>query len=127
MLHHVSLGTNDLARAARFYDAIMQVLKVPVIQKKDRLIEYGSATLSVSIEKPLDGKPASIGNGTHIAFHALDRNMVDAFHRTALENGGRDEGAPGLRPEYSAHYYAAFVRDPDGHKIEAVTYGAKNY
>jgi catechol 2,3-dioxygenase-like lactoylglutathione lyase family enzyme len=125
MIHHLSLGTNDFEKAARFYDAIMAVLQVPLIEKHEQVLWYGSATMSINIQKPLDGKPATVGNGIHIAFHALDPRMVEAFHRAALENGGSDDGQPGLRPEYNANYYAAFVRDPDGHKIEAVTYSAK--
>ena len=62
--------------------------------------------------------------GTHVAFQARDRATVQAFHRVGLENGARDDGAPGLRPEYDAHYYGAFWRDPDGNKIEAVTFSA---
>ena len=61
----------------------------------------------------------------HVAFQAPDRETVRRFHRTAIENGGTDEGEPGLRPQYNANYYGAFVRDPDGNKIEAVTYTAR--
>jgi len=77
-----------------------------------------------SLEKPTDGRPASVGNGVHIAFAAGTRAQVDEFYRVALANGGTDAGAPGLRPEYDANYYGAFVRDPDGNKIEAVTFSA---
>ena len=78
-----------------------------------------------SLEKPSDGQPASAGNGVHIAFDAGTRAQVDEFYRVALANGGADAGAPGLRPEYDANYYGAFVRDPDGNKIEAVSFQAK--
>ena len=86
---------------------------------------YGSGTFHFSVQVPIDGKPATVGNGTHIAFAVEDRSMVDRFYAAALEHGGSDDGAPGLRPEYDANYYGAFVRDPDGHKIEAVTYSSK--
>ncbi|MGE0725819.1 MAG: VOC family protein, partial [Alphaproteobacteria bacterium] len=69
---------------------------------------------------PHDRRPASAGNGVHVCFAAPDRAAVDAFHRAALAAGGADDGAPGLRPEYHQDYYGAFVRDPDGNKIEAV-------
>ena len=86
---------------------------------------YGSGTFHFSVQVPIDGKSATVGNGTHIAFAVEDRSMVNRFYAAALESGGSDEGAPGLRPNYDANYYGAFVRDPDGHKIEAVTYSAK--
>ena len=73
----------------------------------------------------LNGRPATVGNGAHIAFAVEDRSMVDRFYAAALDHGGSDDGPPGLRPDYDANYYGAFVRDPDGHKIEAVTYSAK--
>ena len=78
-----------------------------------------------SLEKPTDGQPASVGNGVHIAFLAGKRAQVDEFYRLALAHGGSDAGPPGLRPEYDANYYAAFVHDPDGNKIEAVTFLAE--
>ena len=105
MLSHVSLGTNDATRAAAFYDPVLAVLG----------IGKGKAR----------GGPASVGNGVHVAFAAESRPQVDEFYRVALAHGGSDAGPPGLRPEYDANYYAAFVRDPDGNKIEAVTFLAK--
>ncbi|WP_245422990.1 VOC family protein [Neorhizobium huautlense] len=86
---------------------------------------YGSGTFHFSVQVPIDREPATVGNGSHIAFAVEDRSMVDRFYASALEHGGTDDGAPGLRPNYDANYYGAFVRDPDGHKIEAVTYSAK--
>ncbi len=87
--------------------------------------DYGITDFLFSLETPVDGKPASPGNGVHVAFRAGDRAMVEEFYRTALAHGGTDDGPPGLRPEYDPNYYGAFVRDPDGNKIEAVTYSAK--
>ena len=80
--------------------------------------------LVLSLEKPTDGRPASVGNGVHVAFAAETRAMVDEFYRVALAHGGSDAGPPGLRPEYDANYYGAFVRDPDGNKIEAVSFAS---
>jgi len=125
MLSHVSLGTNDAARAAAFYDPVLAVLGMRKIGERDGSIDYGPAMTLFSLEKPTDGQPASVGNGVHIAFAAGTRAQVDAFHRLALANGGTDAGAPGLRPEYDANYYGAFVRDPDGNKIEAVCFLAE--
>jgi catechol 2,3-dioxygenase-like lactoylglutathione lyase family enzyme len=122
MLSHVSLGTRDADRAAAFYDPVLAVLGLRKLQERDGSVDYGSTMIEFSLEKPTDGKPASVGNGVHVAFAAASRKQVDAFYRVALANGGSDAGAPGLRPEYDANYYGAFVRDPDGNKIEAVTF-----
>ena len=125
MIHHVSLGTNDLDRARSFYDPVLAVVGIRRIEQDGQGLNYGVGTFLITINKPLDGEPATPGNGVHIAFAAETREMVDEFYRVALANGGADDGAPGLRPNYNANYYGAFVRDPDGNKIEAVTYSAK--
>jgi catechol 2,3-dioxygenase-like lactoylglutathione lyase family enzyme len=125
VLSHVSLGTNDAARAAAFYDPVLAVLGIRKICERDGSVDYGAAQTVFSLEKPSDGQLASAGNGVHIAFAAGTRAQVDEFYRVALAHGGTDAGAPGLRPEYDAHYYGAFVRDPDGNKIEAVSFQAK--
>ncbi|KUL93895.1 MULTISPECIES: VOC family protein [Bosea] len=125
MIHHVSVGTKDVERSRRFYDAVMEVLGLRLLKASDESADYGVSTIIFSIETPVDSKPASAGNGVHIAFDAGGREMVDAFHRVALQHGGTDAGAPGLRPEYDPHYYGAFVLDPDGNKIEAVTHHGK--
>ena len=125
MLSHVSLGTNDADRAARFYDPVLAVLGLRKLGERDGAIDYGTSMTVFSLEKPTDGQPASVGNGVHIAFLAGKRAQVDEFYRLALAHGGSDAGPPGLRPEYDANYYAAFVRDPDGNKIEAVCFMAE--
>lgn len=125
MIHHVSVGTNDLAKSRAFYDAVLPAVGLALMKSSQQAADYGSGQLIFSVETPVDGKPATAGNGTHIAFAAEDRAMVDRFYAEALANGGSSDGAPGLRPEYDANYYGAFVRDPDGNKIEAVTYSAK--
>ena len=125
MLSHVSFGTNDAARAAAFYDPVLAVLGMRKIGERDGAIDYGTCMTVFSLEKPTDGQPASVGNGVHIAFLAGKRAQVDEFYRLALAHGGSDAGPPGLRPEYDANYYAAFVRDPDGNKIEAVCFMAE--
>jgi catechol 2,3-dioxygenase-like lactoylglutathione lyase family enzyme len=121
MIDHVSLGTNDIARAKAFYDPVLAVLDIKLQAQEERELLYGAGQFIISIVVPLDGKPATPGNGTHIAFAAKDRAMVDRFYQVAMANGGTEDGAPGLRPDYDAHYYGAFVRDPDGNKIEALT------
>lgn len=121
MFSHVTLGTNDWARAKPFWKAVMATLGQPVFFEHDRGIAYGEPTApKIFVGPTFDGKPATYGNGTHVAFIAKDRATVDAFHAAALEHGGTDEGAPGLRPHYHPNYYGAYVRDPDGNKLQAV-------
>ena len=126
MIHHLSLGTNDLKKARAFYNPVLAVLGLRLLKEDDTSLDYGVGAVLFSLETPVDGKKASPGNGVHVAFMAEGPDMVDEFYRLALENGGEDAGAPGLRPEYNAHYYGAFVRDPDGNKIEAVTHSARH-
>ena len=125
MFSHVSLGTSDAGRAAAFYDPVLAVLGIGKGKARGGSVDYGSAMIGFSLERPADGRPASVGNGVHVAFAAESRPQVAEFYRVALSHGGSDAGPPGLRPEYDANYYAAFVRDPDGNKIEAVTFLAK--
>ncbi|WP_375285712.1 VOC family protein [Sphingomonas sp.] len=125
MIHHVSVGSNDIAAARRFYETVMPLVGLALMKSAETALDFGSGMLAFSVETPKDGKPATVGNGSHVAFGVEDRGAVDAFYAAALANGGTCDGKPGLRPEYDAHYYGAFVRDPDGNKIEAVTYSAK--
>lgn len=125
MIHHVSLGTNDVARSRAFYDAVLGVLGLRLLKASDKSADYGVSSVLFSLETPVDGAAASAGNGVHIAFAAGARAMVDEFHRVALQHGGTDAGAPGLRPQYDPNYYGAFVLDPDGNKVEAVTHHGK--
>jgi len=123
MFSHVTVGYTDFPRALGFYDAIMGVLGHPVLFKFEEqgIVAYGEATgPKVFVLPPFDGEPARAGNGVHFAFRAETRAAVDAFHAAALANGGSDEGAPGLRPHYHPNYYGAYVRDPDGNKLQAV-------
>ncbi|WP_242126606.1 VOC family protein [Sphingobium sp. Sx8-8] len=124
MLHHVSLGTSDLDRARAFYDPVMRELGMGRTYDVADAVGYGAGITAFSLNLPADGGAASSGNGVHVAFEVEKRAAVDAFFRAAMAHGGVDDGPPGLRPEYDAHYYAAFVRDPDGNKIEAVTFAA---
>jgi catechol 2,3-dioxygenase-like lactoylglutathione lyase family enzyme len=121
MFSHVTLGTNDFARAEKFYDAVMAALGHPVLFKTSNMFAYGDlAGEKLFILPPFDGKEARPGNGVHAAFKVDSRATVDAFYRAAMDNGGSDEGPPGLRPHYHPNYYGAYVRDPDGNKIQAV-------
>ncbi|HEY4545785.1 MAG TPA: VOC family protein [Pedomonas sp.] len=120
LLSHVSLGTNDFERATRFYDATLKSVGARRVVDEPGAVAYGRAFPEFWVQRPYDGKAAAVGNGTHVAFLAHSRAEVDAFHAAAIAAGGMDEGAPGPRREYSAAYYGCFVRDPDGHKIEAM-------
>ena len=121
-ISHVSVGVNDVARAKAFYDPLMRILGLRIRDSDGESVDYGTDEgLSYSLETPVDGTPASAGNGFHIAFKAPDRETVDRFHREALRLGGKDAGPPGPRPQYGPTYYGGFVYDPDGNKIEAVT------
>jgi catechol 2,3-dioxygenase-like lactoylglutathione lyase family enzyme len=116
MFSHVSVGTSDLERAARFYDAALGALGYKRTVDESFGKAWGLTWPEFWAQSPEDGNGASGGNGVHVAFIAADRAAVDKFHAAALAAGGTDAGAPGPRPDY----YAAFVRDPDGNKIEAV-------
>jgi catechol 2,3-dioxygenase-like lactoylglutathione lyase family enzyme len=127
MFSYVSLGTNDLARAMRFFDAVLAPLghqRVEDYDPEDRSAAWGldDPGPHLWVTQPFDGQPATVGNGTMVSFLAPDRAAVNAFHAAALAHGGTDEGPPGLRPQYGPNFYAAYVRDPDGNKLNAVCY-----
>ena len=120
ILSHVSIGTNDLDAALRFYDQVLATLDCRrVVEHPGAVVAYGKQYPEFWIGRPIDGRPAHVGNGSHFAFNAADKQAVDAFYSAALEAGAKDEGAPGPREEYGAPYYGCFIRDLDGHKIEA--------
>lgn len=124
MLHHVSLGTINLSRAEAFYDAVMWELGLSKTLKVAEAVGYGAGITVFSLNLPSNGASATPGNGVHVAFEVEKRAAIDAFFRAGIQNGGTADSEPGLRPEYDLHYYAAFVRDPDGNKIEALTFAA---
>jgi len=119
-LSHVSLGTNDFPAAKRFYDAVLATLDIRCVMDFDQGAGYGREFPEFWVQLPHDGASANPGNGTHVCFNAATMEQVKAFHQVALEQGAEDEGKPGLRKEYSEDYYAAFVRDLDGNKVEAM-------
>ena len=122
MFLYITLGTNDLAAARRFYDAVMPTLGLSRRAEDDSEVGYGAPAperIRLWVTKPFDGRPATVGNGSMPAFVAASRSAVDAFHAAGLAAGGTDEGAPGLRP-HGQHFYACYLRDPDGNKLSAV-------
>lgn len=119
ILSHVSVGTNDFARATAFYDAVLAVLGARRKLEHPGAIGYGRRYPEFWVQTPFNGRKAAKANGSHFGFMARSRAEVDAFHAAAIAAGARDDGKPGPRPDYGAPYYGCFVRDPDGHKIEA--------
>jgi catechol 2,3-dioxygenase-like lactoylglutathione lyase family enzyme len=119
MIAHVSIGARDIARARSFYDAALKPLGYTCLHSDDGSLGYGTKAADfwvIATEHPVPADPRS---GLHICFGAPDRASVDAFHEAALLTGGKDNGKPGLRPNYGPNYYAAFAVDPDGYRIEA--------
>jgi catechol 2,3-dioxygenase-like lactoylglutathione lyase family enzyme len=123
MFYYVTVGTNDVAKAAKFYDAVMKAIGLERRMTDDSEVGYGEPGTDralLYVTRPFDkSRPAGHGNGTMLAFPASNHEAVDAFHAAALANGGADDGKPGLRP-YAPDWYACYVRDPDGNKLSAV-------
>jgi catechol 2,3-dioxygenase-like lactoylglutathione lyase family enzyme len=125
VLDHVSVTVSDLARSAPFWDAVMAALGVPCVGRREGQVGYGERNRPGD-----DGRtylsvragtgPAVAADNRHWCFRAPSRAAVDAFHAAGLASGGRCDGPPGPRPAYHPHYYAAFLLDPDGNRIEAV-------
>lgn len=118
MIGYVTLGTNDLARAAVFYDAIAAELDTPRMMEFDGFIAWGKpgGAAGIGLTKPFDGNPASVGNGVMVALEAKDKEQVHRLYDIALANGGTCEGPPGPRGD---SFYAGYFRDPDGNKLNA--------
>lgn len=128
VISHITLGTNNAERSARFYDAVLGSIgfsRLPKPPGKPPAYARDGQMPTVYIYVPEDGRPATWGNGSHIAFIADSKAHVNSFHALAIEFGGMSEGAPGPRPQYGKDYYAAYVRDPDGNKLQAVCYAAE--
>jgi catechol 2,3-dioxygenase-like lactoylglutathione lyase family enzyme len=119
MLNHVSIGVRDVARSKRFYDAALAPLGYRCLSHSPDSLGYGSDAVALWIGASDRPVPADAKSGLHFCFDAASRRQVNAFHAAALAAGGQDHGKPGLRLDYGADYYAAFVVDPDGYRIEA--------
>jgi len=121
VIDHLSLGVADLERAVAFYGAALTPLGLVLLHRSERGAGFGPPGADEDVDLFAIGTGARApGPGFHVAFAAASRAAVDVFHAVALRAGGADEGPPGLRPAYGPGYYAAFVRDLDGHRIEAV-------
>ena len=119
IVSHVSIGTNDFERAIAFYDAVMPAVGARRVMEHPGAVAYGKQFPEFWVQTPIDETPATTGNGIHFGFIASSKETVRAFYDAAIAAGATDDGAPGPRPLYGEPYYGCFVRDPDGHKIEA--------
>ena len=128
MYSHVTVGSSNMNRSMRFYDAVLAPLGIVRRNTHRTAIGYAlpdrAGNTPFWVLRPHDGKEAAPGNGAMVAFEAVTRAAVDAFHAAALAAGATDEGPPGLRTHYHPNYYGAYVRDPDGNKLCAVCHGA---
>lgn len=122
MIDHVSVAVSDLQRASAFYEAVLAALGYTKLEMRPATIAFGKAYSEFWINHRPAMRPAPEGCGAHIALRASSREMVDAFHAAALVNGGASDGEPRLRPQHGDGYYAAYIRDVDGNRIEAVTF-----
>ena len=125
ILSHVSIGTNNFARAVAFYDKVLPTLGGKRLMEHPDAVAYGKQFPEFWVQTPINGKRASLSNGIHVGFVAQSKKEVRNFYKAALKVGGVDDGAPGPRPDYGKPYYGCFVRDPDGHKIEAAFWDAE--
>jgi catechol 2,3-dioxygenase-like lactoylglutathione lyase family enzyme len=122
MIDHISVGVRDLERAARFYDATLAALGLSRLVTRPATIGFGKNYPEFWINLRTAMAQVSAESGSHICLRAKSTAEVDGFHAAALKAGGLSDGAPGLRPHDRVRYYAAFVLDPDGNRIEAVTF-----
>lgn len=130
MIGYVTVGTNDIDKAKKFYNPIFEKMGFSVRFEEEEVISWGDKD-DETVPRffachPFDENPATVGNGGMIAFRVKTASDVDAFHAIALQNGGSDEGQPGFRPEsYGDTFYVGYVRDPDGNKLAFACYDGK--
>lgn len=122
-IDHLSIGVPSLDKATPFYDSVFETVGVKRLATTDGFAAYGAGAPAFLLMLPYDGKAPSAGNGVHIAFRAPTKDAVDRFHKTALDNNGTCEGAPGPRDGYPMDVYTAYVRDPFGNKLEIIFNG----
>lgn len=122
MIDHVSVAVRDLDGAARFYAAVLAALGFTQLETRPATVGFGKKYPEFWINLRAQMTPVAADSGAHVGLRASSTAAVDAFHAAAVATGGASDGAPGLRPQHGDGYYAAFVRDPDGNRIEAVTF-----
>jgi catechol 2,3-dioxygenase-like lactoylglutathione lyase family enzyme len=122
MIDHVSIAVRDLVASTRFYEAVLAPLGMSRLETRPATVGFGKQYAEFWINLRKDMTPLAPANGAHVCLRARSTDSVDAFHAAALAAGGESDGAPGLRPHHGEGYYAAFIRDPDGNRVEAVTF-----
>lgn len=125
MIDHVSVAVRDIVVSMHFYEAVLATLGFTKLEVRPATVGFGKTYPEFWINLRGDIVPAAYSSGAHVCFRVRTTAMVNAFHAAALVAGGSDDGEPGLRPHHGEGYYAAFIRDPDGNRIEAVTFVAK--
>jgi catechol 2,3-dioxygenase-like lactoylglutathione lyase family enzyme len=119
MIDHVSIGVSDISRSREFYDATLKAIGYVCLSEADASRGYGKDRVQLWVNVANKPVKPDMESGLHFCFNAPTRQSVDAFYEAAMAAGGRDNGKPGLRADYDPDYYAAFVIDPDGYRIEA--------
>lgn len=119
-IHHVSLGSNCFEQAAVFYDKVLATVGVRRVVDYPGGAGYGKTVPEFWLQRPIDGNAATVANGSHVGFFANSKREVDDFYNAAIAAGAADDGKPGSRRDYGEPYYGCFVRDLDGHKVEAL-------
>jgi catechol 2,3-dioxygenase-like lactoylglutathione lyase family enzyme len=122
MIDHISIAVRDLEGCGRFYETVLAAIGYTKLVVRPTTIGFGKKYPDFWLNERRNMAPVDPDSGTHFALRASSTEAVQAFHAAAMAAGGTSDGAPGQRPEYTAGYYAAFVRDPEGNKIEAVTF-----
>jgi len=122
MIDHVSIGVRDLASATRFYEALLGTIGLTKLEVRPATVGFGKKYPELWLNHRAAMDVVAPASGAHVCLRARSTEAVDAFHAAALLAGGSCDGAPGLRPRHGDGYYAAFIRDPDGNRIEAVTF-----
>ncbi len=124
MIDHISVGVSDIERSARFYEVTLAPLGLAKLVTRPATVGFGKRYPEFWINLRPGLPPVALESGCHICLRAKCESEIDAFHEAALSAGGASDGVPGLRPHDRVRYYAAFIRDPDGNRIEAVTFPA---
>jgi catechol 2,3-dioxygenase-like lactoylglutathione lyase family enzyme len=119
MINHLSIGVRDVARSGKFYDAVLKPLGYARLSDGETSLGYGDKQVVLYVQKAERPVPPDMASGLHFCFDAPTRKSVDAFYKAALAAGGKDNGPAGLRADYGDNYYAGFVIDPDGYRLEA--------
>ena len=122
MIDHVSIGVRDLDQATRFYQAVLGAVGYTKLEARPATVGFGKTYPEFWINLRATMAPVASDCGSHVGLRVRTMELVDAFHAAALAAGGTCDGAPGLRPQHGEGYYAGFVRDPDGNRLEAVTF-----